>query len=188
MDQPSTTLTTLADTDEFWRSWMSEQAFFVRMCRRWLPGQPHEVEDVLSHGALKALRFVQRNPGLVQRFRPWALRILYNLCVDRMRARSRGVLLYSDDEEQICESPRGSPARPDHEVFRGELGSAIDRAIAALPSRLRTTFELRFLEVLPYAEISERLEISQDNARKRIQQARSLLRRDLREYGGWSAA
>jgi len=158
------------------------------MCRRWLPGQPYEIEDVLSHGALKAFRYVQRNPGVVQRFRPWALRILYNLCVDRMRARSRGLQLYNEEEDQVCESPRGCPARADHEVFRLELGAAIDRAIATLPSRLRTTFELRFIELLPYAEISEMLEISPENARKRIQQARSHLRRELGGHCVWTAA
>ncbi len=185
MDLPATRLTTLVDANDFWRSWQRERAFFVRMCRRWLPGQRHEVEDVLSHGALKALHFLQRNPGRVRRFRPWALRILYNLCIDQMRARSRGVLLDRGDEEQVCESPRGHLARPDHEVFRGELGTALDQAIAALPPRLRRTFELRFLEVMPYTEIAEQLEISEENARKRIQQARILLRRELREYGFW---
>ncbi len=179
---------TSPETDDFWRSGLRERDFFVRMCRRWLPGQPHEIEDVLSHGALKALRYVQRNPGAVRRFRPWALRILYNLCVDRMRSRSRGVQLYSDEEEQVCESPRGCPARADHEVFRLELGAAIDRAIATLPSRLRRTFELRFIESRPYAEISAMLEISPANARKRIQQARNHLRRELGDFCVWSAA
>lgn len=166
--------------DDFWRAWLGDRPFFARMCGRWLSGDAFEIEDVLSLGALKALHFVQSNPSAVRRFRPWALRILYNLCVDRIRARGRALVLYSEDDAQEVDAPqRPAMSVPDHEVFRAELGEALARAIDALPQRLRETFELRFLEALPYEEISERLAISQDNARKRVQQARAFLRREL---------
>ena len=164
---------------------MAERAFFVRMCRRWLSGYPDDVEDVLSHGALKAIRYIRRHPGAVRRFRPWALRLLYNLCVDRMRSRGRLTLL-GDDDDPVTHSPLGLPAAPDHEVFRGELGVALEQAIARLSPRLRTTFELRFHEALSYPEIAARLDISQDNARKRIQQARATLRGELSGFVLWS--
>ena len=175
----------LNNSDDFWEAWLQERALFRRVCSYWLPGRPHEVEDVLSAGALKALSYVRRNPGAVRRFRPWALRLLHNLCIDCLRGNKPEVLPYGDDDEQIGNIQRGRSAAPEHEIFRREVGIAIERAIATLPSRLRETFELRVLEKLAYSEISVRLGISQTNARKRVQQARALLRAELDEIGYW---
>jgi len=54
--------------------------------------------------------------------------------------------------------------------------------VHALPVRLRDAFELRFRDALPYTEISVVLDITPENARKRIQQARQWLQKELSEY------
>ena len=48
-------------------------------------------------------------------------------------------------------------------------------AIETLPQHLRTVAQLRFLKNNSYAEISEQLSITQENARKRVQLAREIL-------------
>ena len=66
-------------------------------------------------------------------------------------------------------------------MHRDELGRSLTRAVNTLSPKLRAAFILRFVEELPYREISHRLDITEQSARKRIQKARQRLRRDLGE-------
>lgn len=177
----------IGDVDGFWARWMSERPHFARMCRRWLHGRPHDVEDVLSLGAIKAVNFLRARPSEIRRFRPWALRILHNLCVDVLRAQGRGATETFDEDGacarvEVAATP--TAIAPDRALYRGELARALERAVVALPPRLRVAFELRLQEGLSYAEMSEALAITQENARKRVQQARVQLRLELGEHAG----
>jgi RNA polymerase sigma-70 factor (ECF subfamily) len=170
-----------SEYDDFWQRWLGERTLFTKMCGRWLQGRPHDIEDVLSLGALKAWNFQRANPDVVRHFRPWALRLLYNICVDVIRAQARKVAL-PPDEESATQPPTASVTTPERALHDARLASALERAVGTLPTRLRTAFELRFHDALPYTEISRVLEISPENARKRIQQARQRLREELGEY------
>lgn len=167
--------------DEFWRMWLRERDFFLRMCVRWLRGNRHDAEDVLSKGSINALEYMRLHPATVQRFRPWMLRILHNLCIDVMRARARGAVL---DQCAPVEATRllgdgPAPQHPDNAIYRREIASSIVEAASTLPPRLYEVFTMRFIDEMPYDEISRALMISPQNARKRIQQVRELLRVEL---------
>ena len=169
--------------DDFWRSWLSERGYFTRMCAYWLSGRSHDVEDVMSLGAIKARAYLCDHPWAVRHLRPWALRLLRNLCIDHLRAQGRGAGTYVDDEDRVADLiVPATPLTPEHELYRGELASALTRAVAALPPRLRVAFELRFHDQLSYPELSQALEITQENARKRVQQARQRLREELGDH------
>jgi RNA polymerase sigma-70 factor (ECF subfamily) len=56
------------------------------------------------------------------------------------------------------------------------------RCIRQLPPNLRTAAELRLLEEMPYPEAAHQLGISEANLRKRVQQARQILRQRLEDY------
>ena len=71
---------------------------------------------------------------------------------------------------------------PKIEQPRDEIARSIELAVGALPPKLYAVFVLRFVEELPYREISARLSITPQNARKRIQQARQQLREQLRQH------
>ena len=62
----------------------------------------------------------------------------------------------------------------------------IRRAIGDLPPRLHQTVELRLLRGLSYREIAVQLNVSPANARKRVQQGRTMLQTFL--AGGVRAA
>lgn len=172
-----------ADGEDFWRLWLGEREFFFKMCVRWLQGNRHDAEDVLSKGALNAVEYMRHNPRVVQRFRPWMLRVLHNLCVDILRARTRG----AEFEQQAPAEPtvlvggaHGPP--PDHSVLRREIAASIRQAASGLPPHLYQVFALRFIDELPYDRISQALMITPQNARKRIQQVREILREELRAF------
>lgn len=161
-------------TPDFWRLWLADREYFLRMCIRWLRGDHQEAEEVLSRGSLRALEYLRVHPDGVERFRPWVLRILHNLCVDTLCAASRA--LPDGDLEDGEPALPCSGALPDRVVYREQLRSAITSAVASLPPRLSTAFHLRFVDDLDYDAMCRELGILPENARKRVQQARAHLR------------
>ena len=168
--------TTSPTADDFWRCWLGERAYFRRMCIRWLRGDRQEAEDVLSRGSLRALEYVRRHPGGVEKFRPWALRILHNLCLDTLEAAGRCTpevdATRDDNDHAALECP---VALPERVVYGHELRLALADALADLPPRLAAAFRLRCVDGLGYDEICRQLTITPENARKRVQQARAYL-------------
>jgi transposase-like protein len=63
-----------------------------------------------------------------------------------------------------------------------ELEIRIRLAINALPIRLSLPFLMRFEEEMSYADIAKKLDISRDNAYKRISQARVILKSQMSAY------
>lgn len=166
--------------EQFWGQWLSHRDYLLRICLRWLRGNRPDAEDVLSRGALKALEFLRRYPGSVERFEPWVTRLVQNLCIDRLRDGQRQARCISDadvSEELAIGVSIGVPA--ERVIFRGQLGGAVSEALRTLPPRLHSAFCLRFVDDLGYPEISRQLAITPANARKRIEQARRLLRARL---------
>lgn len=168
-------------TVDFWALWMRHRDYLYKRCVRWLGGNRHDAEDVLSKGAVNAALYVRNNPASVLQFRPWILRVLHNLCIDDMRARSRnGAGEPSPATIERTPSSGAWSQCPDQGVLRGEIGGEIERAANELPSHLRRIFLLRFVDEQPYEQIALTLQISPENARKRLQQARGLMRDALR--------
>lgn len=172
--------------EQFWTHWLDHRAYLLRLCLRWLRGNRADAEDVLSRGALKAIEFLRRHPGSVERFQPWVTRLLQNLCIDKLRGGQRQAACLNDadvSEELALGITVGVPA--ERVIFRGQLGGAVSEALRTLPPRLKSAFYLRFVDDLGYPEISRRLAITPDNARKRVEQARRHLRTRLGAF--WDA-
>lgn len=95
----------------------------------------------------------------------YGIRVLRNLCLDRVRRRSK-VSLPSELPEQEW------PGRQDEAVDdREKLAKVLD-AIKSLPDRQRTVLTLRTLDGLSYEEISERTGIGNLTLRVLLSQAR----------------
>ena len=175
--EPST-----ATTELFWSLWLRERPLLLRRCARWLQGHHQEAEDILSTGALKALSYLHTRTLEAATFRAWALRIVSNLCTDRLRAgglaRARFIVVDVDGDAAPAVAQDEAHAQ-ERALLRAELRWLLDDAVDALPPRLRVTFDQRVLEDLSYDEIALSQRITSANARKRVQQAREQLRRRL---------
>lgn len=163
---------------EFWAVWMRHREYLYQRCLRWLGGNVQDAEDVLSKGAVNAAVYLRNNPQGVLQFRPWILRVLHNLCIDDLRARSRTA------PEPVAPESMPAPTSwaecPAQGVLRGEIGRSIERAASGLPAHLHQIFMLRFVEEQPYEQIAREMAITPENARKRLQQARGMLKDALR--------
>ncbi|MEG4502269.1 sigma-70 family RNA polymerase sigma factor [Microcoleus sp. F6_B4] len=170
----------------FWKLWQQHQDYLYRCCRKWM-GNPTDAEDALSRAMLKAWEKARDGTDDIKNFKAWLTKLTYNLCADIHRDRNRGAvgvdsldtIAIGNQTELI--SQEETPVRA---AMRGEVELFFRAAIDELPDRLRETFILHFESGLSYPEIAEQLGISYDNVRKRISQARAILRQRFNENFG----
>jgi RNA polymerase sigma factor (sigma-70 family) len=175
----------LADINsEFWQLWEKYQDYLYRCCHRWM-GNPTDAEDALSRAMLKAWEKFRDGTDGIKNFKAWLIRLTRNLCVDIYRERNRGarqvesLSAVGNEAEFISEEEN-----PVLAATQQELEKFLRGAIDELPDRLRETFILHFEQEQSYQEIAQHLNISYDNVRKRISQARVILRKSFNEYLG----
>ena len=133
-------------------------------------GHGSHVEDLAQEAFLRAyLAFPRFNPAGPRPSR-WLLTIAARLAVNEGKWRGR---------RAVTGDPAPEPATwttPESESVRGELGRAIERAIAELPAERRAVFILAELHELPLAEIAMVLGIPENTAKTRLFRARAQLR------------
>lgn len=140
-----------------------------------------DAEDALGRASLIALEKFSRYAGTLENPWAWLRRLVFNTCISLLRERQRERQVASlDDEEPAVEVP--SHETPEAIFLRRELGHWLRRHIDALPEQLQVPVRMRLVLELEYSEIAERLSISENNARKRVQFGRERLRRQLACY------
>lgn len=170
----------------FWNLWEQHKGYLYRCCLRW-SGNLNDAEDVLSQAMIKAWEKVQEMVAPIKDFKAWLTKLTYNVCMDLHRQRYKNgskiesLDAISGEYQEQWISPEETP---DCAVTRRELDQFLRDAIEQLPPRLRTTFREYWQQELSYQEIAEKMNISYENVRKRISQARAILRQKLQEYEG----
>lgn len=121
-------------------------------------------------------------------FETWLHRIVVNACRDRQRERAAQRRL-SRSAAHDAERDRVAPPALDAE--RGELGSRIVAAVAALPADEREVVVLRHFEGRRFPEIAEVLGVAETTLKSRFQRALNRLAHAIpapegrRIGGGW---
>ncbi|WP_228041629.1 RNA polymerase sigma factor [Planktothrix mougeotii] len=175
----------LGDDNAFWPLWQQHQKYLYHRCLSWMGGNPIEAEEALSLAMLKARDKLPNSADKITNFRAWLTRLTHNLCVDIHRARCRKAIRIESLETIAVQEEEAVISNfdcPESAILRDELGQVIRSAVDTLPERLRIPFILRYYEQVSYPDIAQQLAISQDNAYKRIQQARDRLQKCLRRY------
>jgi RNA polymerase sigma-70 factor (ECF subfamily) len=67
-------------------------------------------------------------------------------------------------------------------MFSHELRAYLCHRIESLPTRLRQPFILRYCQEKSYRDIAKELALSEENIYKRVQQARTILQKQLSKY------
>src|SRR4029077_14082114 len=115
--------------------------------------------------------------------RRWLLRLVYSKCMDIHRDRRRCPSI-AGEEDLLSPRKEIEAAGPDHEspLLTRELIAVVRNRVQNLPPRLRKVAELYLLREMPYREIADLLALTEVNVRKRMQEARPLLREHLQAY------
>lgn len=174
-----------SDSTNFWQLWVQYQEYLYQRCLSWMSGNSTDAQEALSRSSIKAWEKWQDYAGKVTNPKAWLTRLTYNLCMDMHRERSRelgGIESLENDGVQEEEYIASNIPSPESEVLNRERDIYIRAAINALPANLRIAFILRYYQEMSYSDIAQQLAISNDNARKRVQQARTILKKKLNKY------
>jgi len=153
-----------------------------------LTGNRDDAGDVVQDAYVRAYRAIRRFRG-DSSFSTWMYRITSNCASTHLSRRTRQrTEELSDDVPIVDLRPEQDPSlRAEAAVLRHH----IDRAIRALPERLRQVVVLRDLHDLSHSEIAAKLGITPSAAKVRLHRARQRLRTVLQrttEFGADQAA
>jgi len=168
------------DRQVFWQLWRPYEDCLQKNCLIWMNGNVEDAEDAFSQITLKAWDQLFIHADRVTHLQAWLMRFTYNFCMDIHRANKRKVIAVETIEEFseaniVADSLELS-------LLGDELEIRIRLAIQELPTRLSLPFLMRFEEEMSYGDIAKKLDISEDNAYKRISQARVILKIQISAY------
>ncbi|MBK9265916.1 MAG: sigma-70 family RNA polymerase sigma factor [Polyangiaceae bacterium] len=161
--------------------WSEHKERLYRLCLRWMGGDRDAASDAVAQVALNAVEELASSHLPISNYGAWLTRLARNACIDIHRERAsdhRAIDRFGIDVDQrsaYCESPES-------EELRRELGEHLREAIERLPPRLLAVVRLRLLEDASYEVIAEKLGVSPEAARKRMQDARDILAEELSPY------
>jgi RNA polymerase sigma-70 factor (ECF subfamily) len=170
---------------DFWQLWESYQDYFYKCCLKWMRGNSHDAEEVLSQAMLKAWNEWQKSANTIQYPKAWLTRLIYNVCMDMHRKYQREApVLANIDDIKFADHPalacRGE--LPESKILHVEMRAYLYQRIRSLSDRLRHPFILHYDQEKSYKEIAKQLALSEENVRKRLFKARSILQKQLRKY------
>jgi RNA polymerase sigma factor (sigma-70 family) len=179
------------NTLAFWMLWDLHKGHLYHLCMWQMGGVQEDAEDALSRAMLRALEKLPNNALKIGNFKAWLSKLTLNLCVDIHRERRRQLRRLEIDENSLPNASNRVPTptdSPEEGLINREVFAYVCSAVDDLPRRLREPFVLRFFQEMDYREIAECLILSTDNVRKRIQQARDILREELNRFLQGSAS
>ena len=125
--------------------------------------------DVSQEVFMKLLTRITQFEGRAS-FATWLYRMTVHTAVDHHRAARRTTAM----PEEIADA-----RRHDHDYDRAERRRRVERAVRALPDRLRAPLVLRHIDGLSYAEIAAVLNLSAGTVASRLSRALARLSLEL---------
>lgn len=149
-----------------------------------LQGNPADAEDAVQECCARAfhgLKSFKRDASM----KIWLFRILKNICIDKLRWRSRLRVVSGDSGEASIDSHLAAPEdTPEEACVRSAIGRLVDKAILSLPLEQRAVVVLVLIEEFSYAEAAEALQIPVGTVRSRLNRARAQLRKAISSDSG----
>jgi RNA polymerase sigma-70 factor (ECF subfamily) len=136
-----------------------------------------DAEDSTQETFLRVLRYSSKL-AMVEEPKRWLSRIAWRVAVDRSRRRARTREILLEDPEKPIEVA-ASEAPADEAMRRAQIGSALEKLIAALPAKLRHPLVLATIEEMSPREVGATLGINEAAVRSRIFRARQILKEKL---------
>ena len=142
---------------------------------RWLTRSGNDAEDVVQDACERALRYFDAFHG--SDAKAWFLTIVRHACYDWIKRNRPAEIAPGDGTEAIENATDPEGVTPEEAAMRDAAGTALTKAIAALPPGYREVLILRELEDLSYKEIARVSDIPIGTVMSRLARARNMLQR-----------
>ena len=143
-------------------------------------GRRADAEDVSQQAFVDAYAALDRfrSDGRPNAFGSWILRIAINRCKDVLKSKKRTEESLDDDRSEGAMFAH-HPPDPEAQLMDARHRSALERALAALPTKYREVLVLKDVEELPYEEIKQILGLPITTLKIRVVRARAMMREAL---------
>jgi len=140
-------------------------------------GDREEVQDACQEIFLKI--YINMNHFLYDRpFKPW----FYSIALNHLKSRYRELKLKKSREVTLPDSFSGcSGNTPFRDMEEYSICTDVRRAIDGLPPLLKECTQLYYLDQMHVQEISNLLNLGQENVKSRLFRARKLLKKTLHD-------
>jgi RNA polymerase sigma-70 factor, ECF subfamily len=167
----------VGDDDAFGELVRRHEALVLAIVRRYA-ATPEDARDLVQRTFLRAFESARRTLVRGQRnavpFRRWLIRVAINLAKNHRRDATRWATSPLDAPALSA----GGPSAPEA-LERTQAAARLRRAALALPRRQREVLTLRIDAELPFAEIGEALDITENAAKVSFHLAVKRLRSEL---------
>jgi RNA polymerase sigma factor (sigma-70 family) len=170
---------------DFWQLWESYQDYFYNLSLKWMGGNFHDAEDALNQAMLKAWNEWTKDANKIIHPKAWLARLIYNFCMDVHRKSKREAPGIENIDDIKFEDHPAFACRvelPESNILNLEMRAYLHHRIESLPDKLRHPFILHHCQEKSYQDIAKGLALSEENVRKRIQEARRILKKQLKKY------
>jgi RNA polymerase sigma-70 factor (ECF subfamily) len=134
---------------------------------------PEGAEEIMQEAFLAVARAAKRYEPR-SRFRPWLMRIVRNLCLNRLQTERGRRRILAEGAMEGIELISREPAAPAR-IERDEDMAALQSAVRRLPERQREAIVLYAFEQMSYQEIGQVLGVPINTVKSLIHRARANL-------------
>jgi RNA polymerase sigma-70 factor (ECF subfamily) len=138
----------------------------------------HDAEDATQETFVRVLRYSAKLQD-VDDPKTWLARIAWRVAVDRTKQRAWGREVPLDDPEKPTMEIASADVPADTTLEATQVGSLLEKLIAALPDKLRAPLILSTIEEMTPREVAATLGINEAAVRSRVFRARQILKEKL---------
>jgi RNA polymerase sigma-70 factor, ECF subfamily len=142
-----------------------------------------DAEDSTQETFMRVLRYSSKLAE-VEDPKTWLARIAWRVAVDRSKKRRWAREIPLDDPGKPVAEVASSEIPADEAVQATQLGVAVEKLIAALPTKLREPLILSTVEEISPREVAATLGINEAAVRSRVFRARQILKEKLAQQTG----
>lgn len=167
-------------TKRFLTHWQLHSRELFLLCLKLMGGNQADAEDALSQAALAALLHLPPSDKL-ENAKAWLVRVVCNTSIDLLRRRNRewdlrAVPQEDEPDGSDLERQQAPGPNPEERYLQRERMRQLCRSLRTLPRHLRRPLLQHTVRGLSYAQMAKRSKLTEVNLRKRVQDARQLLR------------
>jgi RNA polymerase sigma-70 factor, ECF subfamily len=137
-----------------------------------------DAEDATQETFVRVLRYGSKLAD-VEDSKTWLARIAWRVAVDRSKRRGRTREVALDDPEKPVAEVASIANSVDETVQGAQIGTVLEKLIAAMPSKLRDPLILSTIQEMSPREVAGTLGINEAAVRSRVFRARKILKEKL---------